>query len=154
MIDRLKKAAVFGAALAVAGVFALAAAFCALFGLLTLVMDEPWAAAVTALVFAAVFAAFALTHKPPKAKRHGHDGDGGEEHHNPLANVAALAQHLPAQAMAIARRHPAATVSLGDLAAVILLRRPALMLMAATHLLGVRRRKRRPQDRLRELWPF
>lgn len=153
MIDRLKKTAVFGAALAVAGAFALAAAFCALYGLLETVVDGPWAAAITAAVFAAVFAVFALTHKPPAKKHRGHDGGPESEHHNPLANAAGIAQHLPAQLMTVARRHPAAAVGVGALAAVILLRRPALMLIAATHLLGGRRKKT-PWDRVRDLWPF
>lgn len=151
MIDRLKKTAVFGAALAVAGAFALAAAFCALFGLVSLVVDEPWAAAITAATFAAVFAIFAFTHKPPAKPQKHHDDEGG--HHSPLANVAGLAQHLPAQLMVIARRHPAATVSLGALAALIVLRRPAIALMAATHLLGFRRPKSR-WERARDWLPF
>jgi membrane protein implicated in regulation of membrane protease activity len=85
LIDRLKKAAVFGAAMAVAGVFALAAAFCALYGLLSIVLDEPWAAALSALTFAIVFGAFALTHKPPARKRSSHGDDAQGEHHNPLS---------------------------------------------------------------------
>lgn len=138
--------------MAVAGAFALAAVFCALFGLMSLVVDEPWAAAITAATFAAVFAIFALTHKPPAPKRRSHGDDEGE-HHSPLANMAGLAQHLPAQLMAVARRHPAATVSLGALAAFVVLRRPALMLLAATHLLGGRRKKTR-LEQLRDLLPF
>ena len=151
MIDRLKKTAVFGAALAVAGLFGLVAAFCALFGLMSLVMDEPWAAAVTAATFAAVFAIFAFTHKPPpKPQRHDDDG----QHHSPLAAVSGLAQHLPGQLQAIARRHPAATVTLGALAALIVLRRPAIALMAATHLLGFGRRPKNRWERARDWLPF
>lgn len=151
MIDRLKKAAAYGAVLAVAGVFALAAAACALFGLLSLVMDEPWAAALTMLIFAGAAFAVAQTQKPAKKKPASEDDEG--EHHNPLADVAGIAQHLPAQALALARRHPAAAVSLGGLIAVILLRRPTLMLLAATHLLGGRRKRSR-WDRVRDLLPF
>lgn len=151
MIDRLKKAAVYGAVLAVAGVFALTAAACALFGLLDLVMDEPWAAAVTMLVFALLFFALAMTQKPAKKHKDADDAEG--EHHNPLADVAGLAAHLPAQLMAVARRHPAKTVSIGAFAALILLRRPALMLLAATHLLGGRRKKTR-WERARDFLPF
>jgi cytochrome c biogenesis factor len=138
--------------MAVAGVFALAAAFCALFGLMSLVVDGPWAAAITAATFAAVFAIFALTHKPPP-KRRSRDEDEGE-HHSPLASAAGMAQHLPATFMAVARRHPAATVSLGALAALIVLRRPAIALMAATHLLGFGRRPRSRWERARDWLPF
>ncbi|MBW3560001.1 MAG: hypothetical protein KY446_01210 [Proteobacteria bacterium] len=145
----MKKTAVFGAAMAVAGVFALAAAFCALYGLLEMVVDGPWAAAITALTFAAVFGVFALTHKPPKSKRS--SGDDGE-HHGALAGAAGAASHLPSQLIAIARRYPAAAVGVGAVAALIALRRPALMLMAATHLLG--RRKKTPWERARDLLPF
>jgi len=152
LIDRLKKTAVFGAALAVAGLFGLVAAFCALFGLVSLVVDEPWAAAITAATFAGVFAIFALTHKPPaKKRRSDEDEEGG--HESPVAHLAGMAQHLPAQLQAIARRYPAATVTIGALAALIVLRRPALMLMAATHLLGGRRKKTR-WERMRDLLPF
>jgi hypothetical protein len=43
-------------------------------------------------------------------------------------------------------------VGVGAVAALIVLRRPALMLMAATHLLG--RRKKTPWERVRDLLPF
>jgi hypothetical protein len=151
LIDRLKKTAIFGAALAVAGVFALVAAFCALFGIMSIVMDEPWAAAVTAATFAAVFAIFAFTHKPP-AKPAKHPDDHGSGH-SPMAAVSGLAQHLPGQLQALAKKHPAATVTLGALAALIVLRRPAIALMAATHLLGFRRPKSR-WERARDWLPF
>lgn len=137
--------------MAVAGVFALAAAFCALYGLLEMVVDEPWAAAITALTFAAVFGVFALTHKPPKGKRASQDESG--EHHGALAGAAGAASHLPAQLMAVARRYPAAALGVGAVAALVVLRRPALMLMAATHLLGGRRKKT-PWERARDLLPF
>lgn len=141
--------------MAVAGAFALAAAFCALYALLATVLDDPWAAAVTALTFAAVFGVFALTHKPGGGKRHA-DGD----HSGPLAGAKDAAAHLPAQlahlpavVTAMARRHPAAAVGIGAVAALVVLRRPALMLLAASHLLGVRR-KRSPWERARDLLPF
>ena len=138
--------------MAVAGAFALAAAFCALYGLLSMVVDEPWAAAITALTFAVVFGAFALTHKPPARKRSSHGDDAPGEHPNSLSGAAGLAAHLPAQLMEIAKRHPAAALGVGAVAALIVLRRPALMLMAATHLLG--RRKKTPWERARDLLPF
>ena len=152
MIDRLKKAAVYGAILAVAGAFALAAAACALFGLLSLVVDEPWAAALTALIFALAFFAVAQTQKPPKKPARKHDDPDGEQH-NRLADAAGLASHLPAQLVALAKKHPSAAIGVGALAAVIVLRRPAIALMAATHLFGLGRPKSR-WERARDWLPF
>ena len=153
MIDRLKKAAVYGAILAVAGVFALAAAACALFGLLSLVVDEPWAAALTALIFAVLFFVVAQTQKPPKKAARKHDEPDEGEHHNRLAGAAGMASHVPAQLLALAKKHPSAAIGVGALAAVIVLRRPAIALMAATHLFGLGRPKSR-WDRARDWLPF
>jgi hypothetical protein len=153
LIDRLKKAAVYGAILAVAGVFALAAAACALFGLLSLFLDEPWAATLTALIFAIIFFAVAQTQKPPKKAARKQDEAEGGESHNRLADAAGLASHLPAQLVALAKKHPSAAIGVGALAAVIMLRRPAIALMAATHLFGLGRPKSR-WDRAREWLPF
>ena len=150
MIDRIKKAAVYGAILAVAGVFALAAAFCAVFGLLDMVMDGPWAAAVTALIFAVLFFVIAQTRKP-KAARHEHAAAG--EHHGLAGLAGGLPSHLsglPGQIAALTKGKPMLAYAAGAVAAIILIRKPSLIWLIGSNLLGMRVQKRR--DRKRGMW--
>lgn len=151
MIDRIKKAAVYGAILAVAGVFALAAAFCAVFGLLGMVMDEPWAAALTALAFSVLFFVLAQTRRPSKAGRHEH-AEGGE-HHGLAGLAGGLPSHLaglPAQIAALIKGKPLLAYAAGAVAAIILIRKPGLIWLIGSNLLGMRVQKRR--DRRHGMW--
>lgn len=148
MISRLKHALTAAAVLAVAGVFAALALFAAGYGLLRELLEAPWAFAATAglFAFAAFVAAQVLKSRSPK-----HDpGRAGIEHHGLAGLAGGQLGALQGQLAAWTKGRPMLAYGAGALAAVVLIRRPRLLWLIGSNLLGMRVQKRR--DKRRGMW--
>ena len=139
--------------MAAAAVIVLIALAFTLHALLSEVMEEHWAAALTAGIFAlvAIIAALML--------RGG--GGGGKKHADPHARAESLHPALDfgagspvgaaiAQLQALTKGKPMLLYGAGALAAIVLIRKPGLLWLIGSNLIGMRVQKRR--DRKRGMW--
>jgi tellurite resistance protein TehA-like permease len=152
LIGRLKASLTTAAVTAVAGVFAALALFAVLYGLLRIWIEPPWAFAATAGLFA--LAAFiAARSLKSRAAKHEAAEHADHEHHG----LAGLASGLPgqlgvlqSQVATFTKGRPMLAYGAGALAAIVLIRRPRLIWLIGSNLLGMKVQKRR--DKRRGMW--
>ncbi|MDP8915882.1 MAG: hypothetical protein M3M95_01515 [Pseudomonadota bacterium] len=149
MIDRIKKALIAAAAMAAAAVLVLIALAFTLFALLSETMEEHWASALTAGIFAVAAVVAALVLRGSKK-------DGGDPHARASSVHPALdfggggLSGMASQLTALTKGKPLLLYGAGALAAIVLIRKPGLVWLLASNLIGMRVQKRR--DRKRGMW--
>ena len=125
-----------GAALAVAAGAAIVASAYGLYALLREWLPPAGASAVTALAMAFLALLIGVVFLRRSAPRRRHDED---DHAHPAA---ALAGALPQRALQILRAQPWIALGAAALGAYVLIRRPSLLAMVASSLLGMRAQKK------------
>jgi small-conductance mechanosensitive channel len=144
VLDGLKSKVVAAAVSGVAAVFAALALWLVVYAVLAEFLEERWAAAVTAIIFAVVagIAAAVVRGRSARPRR-----DAPDEEHHAGHSLASLRSQMPAQLMALARRKPALALGAGVVATYLVLRRPGLLALVASNLLGMRVQKRKDERR-------
>ena len=139
MIQRLVKSLIAAAALAVAAGCALVAAAYALYALLKDPLEPAGAAAVTSIVMAVVALLIGLLFLRGSKSKH-EDADEDHASHSPLAL-------LQSRGLQLARAQPLIAAGAGLVAAYVLLRRPGLIALLASNLVGMKVQKRKDRRR-------
>jgi len=152
LIDRIKRALIAAAAMAAAAAVVLVALAFTLHALLSEVMEDQWAAAVTAGVFAlvAVIAALMLRGGSRKGDDHARSGGSGQGALDSGGHLPGALSGAVAQLQALTKGKPLLLYGAGALAAIVLIRKPGLLWLIGSNLLGMRVQKRR--DRKRGMW--
>ena len=138
MIQRIVRTLIAAAALAVAAGCAIVAACYALYALLKGPLEPSGAAAITAIVMAALALAIGLLFLGGSKKKHAEDDD--DAGHSPMAL-------LQSRGLQLVRAQPLIAAGAGLVAAYVLLRRPGLIALLASNLLGMKVQKRKDRRR-------